>query len=56
MMLRYLGWGEAANRLDKSIQTTIRHKTVTFDLAHLMEGATALSTTAFADALIRNLD
>jgi isocitrate dehydrogenase len=56
MMLRYLGWTEAANRLDKSIQTTIRHKTVTFDLAHLMEGATALSTTAFADALIRNLD
>jgi isocitrate dehydrogenase len=56
MMLRYLGWAEAANRLDKSIQTTIRHKTVTFDLAHLMEGATALSTTAFADALIRNLD
>ena len=55
MMLRYLGWTEAANRLDKAIETTIRHKTVTFDLAHLMEGATPVSTSAFADALIKNI-
>ena len=55
MMLRYLGWHEAANIMDKAIETTIRKKTVTFDLAHLMDGAVDLSTSAFADALIANL-
>jgi isocitrate dehydrogenase len=55
MMLRYLGWNEAANIMDKAIETTIRKKTVTFDLAHLMDGAVELSTSAFADALIANL-
>jgi len=55
MMLNYLGWGEAANRMDRAIETTIRHKTVTFDLAHLMDGAQQLSTSAFADALIKNI-
>jgi len=55
MLLNYIGWTEAANRLDKAIQSTIRHKMVTFDLARLMEGATELSTSAFADALIANL-
>jgi isocitrate dehydrogenase len=56
MLLNYIGWTEAANRLDKAISTTIRSKTVTFDLAHLMEGATVLSTSAFGDALIAALD
>ena len=55
MLLNYIGWTEASNRLDKAIETTIRHKTVTFDLAHLMEGATQLSTSAFADAVIGEL-
>jgi isocitrate dehydrogenase len=55
MLLNYIGWTEAANRMDKAIQSTIRHKMVTFDLARLVEGATALSTSAFADALIANL-
>jgi isocitrate dehydrogenase len=55
MMLHYLGWHEAANIMDKAIETTIHHKTVTFDLAHLMEGATELSTSAFADQVISHL-
>jgi isocitrate dehydrogenase len=55
MLLNYIGWTEAANRLDKAIEATIRHKTVTFDLAHLMENATRLSTSAFGDALIAAL-
>ncbi|HTX79066.1 MAG TPA: NADP-dependent isocitrate dehydrogenase [Longilinea sp.] len=55
MLLNYIGWTEAANRLDKAIEATIRHKTVTFDLAHLMEGATQLSTSAFGDAVIAAL-
>ena len=55
MMLHYIGWHEAANIMDKAIETTIRKKTVTFDLAHLMEGASELSTSAFADAVIANL-
>ena len=55
MLLNYIGWTEAANRLDKAIETTIRKKTVTFDLAHLMDGATQLSTSAFGDALIEAL-
>lgn len=55
MMLHYLGWHEAANIMDKAIETTIRRKTVTFDLAHLMDGATELSTSAFADQVISHL-
>jgi isocitrate dehydrogenase len=55
MMLHYIGWHEAANIMDKAIQTTIRHKTVTFDLAHLMEDGVELSTSAFADAVISHL-
>ena len=55
MMLRYLGWNEAANIMDKAIETTIGKKKVTFDLAHLMDNASELSTSAFADAVIANL-
>jgi isocitrate dehydrogenase len=55
MLLNYIGWTEAANRLDKAIEATICHKTVTFDLAHLMENATQLSTSAFGDAVIAAL-
>jgi isocitrate dehydrogenase len=56
MLLDYIGWTEAANRLDKAIEATIRHKAVTFDLAYLMEGATQLSTSAFGDAVIAALE
>jgi isocitrate dehydrogenase len=55
MMLRYLGWGEAANSIDGALEKTIRQKKVTYDLARQMEGATELKTSQFADAIISNL-
>src|SRR5213595_702714 len=55
MMLRYLGWGEPADRIESALAKTIAQKTVTYDFARLMEGAREVSTSAFGDALIRNL-
>jgi isocitrate dehydrogenase len=55
MMFRYLGWVEAADAIITAMDRTIGQKTVTYDFARLMEGAQEVSTSAFADALIRNL-
>ena len=55
MMFRYLGWQEPADLVEKAIQRTIEQKKVTYDLARLMEGATKLKTSEFADALIGNM-
>jgi isocitrate dehydrogenase len=55
MMLRYMGWAEAADSIITAMDRTIAQKTVTYDFARLMEGATEVSTSAFGDALIRNL-
>jgi isocitrate dehydrogenase len=55
MMFRYLGWLEAADAIIGAMDRTIGQKTVTYDFARLMEGAREVSTSAFADALIRNL-
>jgi isocitrate dehydrogenase len=55
MMLRYLGWGQAADLIEKGIEATIREKKVTYDLARQMEGATELKTSQFADAVIANM-
>jgi isocitrate dehydrogenase len=55
MMFRYMGWLEAADALISATDKTIAQKTVTYDFARLMEGAKEVSTSAFADALIRNL-
>jgi isocitrate dehydrogenase len=55
MMLRYLGWGEAADRILQSLERTIGAKQVTYDFHRLMDGATLLKTSEFADALITNL-
>jgi isocitrate dehydrogenase len=55
MMLRYMGWVEAADELIGAMDRTIGQKIVTYDFARLMEGAKEVSTSAFADALIRNL-
>ncbi len=55
MMLRYMGWTEAADALIGAMDRTIGQKTVTYDFARLMDGATEVSTSAFGDALIRNL-
>ncbi|HXW74806.1 MAG TPA: NADP-dependent isocitrate dehydrogenase [Steroidobacteraceae bacterium] len=55
MMFRYLGWFEAADAIIGAMDKTIGEKIVTYDFARLMEGAHEVSTSAFADALIRNL-
>ena len=55
MMLRYLGWNEAADLIERGLERTIQQKKVTYDLARQMEGATELKTSQFADAVIENM-
>ncbi|MGC5324274.1 NADP-dependent isocitrate dehydrogenase [Brevibacillus sp. SYSU BS000544] len=55
MMLRHLGWNEAADLIINSMEKTISQKEVTYDFARLMEGATELKCSEFADALIKNM-
>jgi len=55
MMLEHLGWNEAAEMITKSIEKTIASKVVTYDFARLMDGATEVKTSEFADELIKNL-
>jgi len=56
MMLRYMGWVEAADLILKGINGAIAAKTVTYDFHRLMEGATKLSTSEFGDAVIEHMD
>jgi isocitrate dehydrogenase len=51
MMLRYLGWNEAADKIIKAIEVTISDQKVTFDLQRLMENATLLKTDEFGEAI-----
>jgi isocitrate dehydrogenase len=55
MMLRYLGWTEAADLIISAMDRTIGQKTVTYDFARLMDGATEIKCSEFGDALIRNM-
>jgi isocitrate dehydrogenase len=55
MMLRYMGWGEAADKIEGALEKTILQKKVTYDLARQMDGATELKTSQFADAVIENM-
>jgi isocitrate dehydrogenase len=55
MMLRFLGWPEAADLVLSSLERTIAAKTVTYDLARMMTGATELKTSEFATAMIANM-
>jgi isocitrate dehydrogenase len=55
MMLRYMGWTEAADAIITAMDRTIAQKVVTYDFARLMEGATEVKCSEFGDALIRNL-
>ncbi|RWZ59797.1 NADP-dependent isocitrate dehydrogenase [Halobacillus fulvus] len=56
LMLEHLGWREAADLITKSMDKTIGSKTVTYDFARMMDGATELKCSEFGDALIRNMD
>ncbi len=55
MMFRYLGWHEAADLIVKGLEQSIAAKTVTYDLARMIEGATELSCSAFGDAVISHM-
>ena len=55
MMLRHLGWSEAADRIVKGMSAAIAAKTVTYDLERLMEGATLVSCSGFGEAIIGNM-
>jgi isocitrate dehydrogenase len=55
MMFRYLGWNEAADLIVKGMDAAIAAKTVTYDFARLMDGATELTTSEFGDAIIHHM-
>jgi isocitrate dehydrogenase len=55
MMLRYLGWGEAADRVILALDRTIAQKRVTYDFHRQMDGATLLRTSQFAEAMVENM-
>ncbi|HET7600274.1 MAG TPA: NADP-dependent isocitrate dehydrogenase [Gemmatimonadales bacterium] len=55
MMLRYLGWNEPADLIVSSLERTIQQKRVTYDFERLMTGATLVSTSGFARAMVENM-
>jgi isocitrate dehydrogenase len=55
MMLRYLGWNEAADLVIQSLAATIQQRRVTYDFERLMTGATKLSTSGFGQAMVENM-
>jgi isocitrate dehydrogenase len=55
MMLDYMGWEEAHKMIVDAMQETIKQKKVTYDLERQMEGATKMSTSGFAEAIISNM-
>jgi len=56
MMLGYLGWNEAAEKIEAGITRSIAAKTVTYDFHRQMEGALKLKCSEFGDAIISNMD
>ncbi len=55
MMFRYIGWTEAADLILSALDKTIRSKTVTYDLARLMEGAKEVKCSEFGEAIVKNM-
>jgi isocitrate dehydrogenase len=55
MMFRFLGWNEAADLIEHGMERTILQKKVTYDFERLMEGATKLKTSQFADCIVENM-
>lgn len=56
MMLRHMGWNEAADLILKGVEGAIEAKTVTYDFERLMPDATLLKSSEFGDAIIRNME
>ena len=55
MMLRYLGWTEAADRIITGINGAIAAKTVTYDFARMMDGAKELKCSEFGAAVVKHM-
>ncbi len=55
MMLRYIGWMEAAKLVEDGLENAIRSKKVTYDLERQIEGATLMKCSEFGDEIIRNM-
>ena len=55
MMLRHLGWTEAADLIVKGMSAAIKAKTVTYDLERLMDGAELVSCSGFGEAIVKNM-
>jgi isocitrate dehydrogenase len=55
MMLRHMGWFDAADLIIKGVEGAIKSKKVTYDFARLMEGATEIKCSEFADEIIKNM-
>ena len=56
MMLRFMGWNEAADLIIKGTEAAIAAKTVTYDFERLMEGATLVSSSQFGEEIIKHMD
>jgi isocitrate dehydrogenase len=56
MMFRLMGWNEAADLIEHGMERAIEQKQVTYDFERLMEGATKVKTSEFADRIIGNMD
>lgn len=56
MMLRYMGWNEAADLIIKGMENAIAAKTVTYDFHRLMDGALLLKCSEFGDAVVQHMD
>ena len=55
MMLRHLGWNEAADLIITGMNGAIQAKTVTYDFERLMDGATLVSCSAFGEAVVAHM-
>jgi len=55
MMFRHMGWGEAAQMIEDSMERTILQKRVTYDFERMLEGATKVKTSEFAGYMIANM-
>ncbi len=55
MMLRHMGWNEAADLIIKGMNGAIQAKTVTYDFERLMEGATLLKCSEFGEAIVKHM-
>jgi len=55
MMFRFMGWNEAADMIEGAMERTILQKKVTYDFERLMEGATKVKTSQFADSIVENM-